>query len=99
MRALPLYLWVGFNLLLALGILITVLVLHRDPPVLSILLDETSRRALGPQVRALFTSLAVLANAAIFAFCALVLVLVRARAHLGAVAFSLVTIQIAGFFS
>ncbi len=99
MRAIPLYVWTGFNLLLALGILASILVFHRDPPALSILFDESRRRALAPDVRATVTALAVLANALIFAFSALILVLVHARAHRVAVAGALVTVQLFGFAS
>jgi hypothetical protein len=99
MRAIPLYLWVGFNLLLAFGILVTILVLHRDPPAISILLDEATRRALAPEVRGLISSIAVVANAVVFAYCALVLVLLRAGTRFGAVAASLLVVQLSGFFS
>ena len=97
MRAIPLYLWLGFQLLLALGILIAVLVLRHDPPAISLILPESI--ALAPEVRGLITALAVVANSVIFAFCALALVLLRARSHFAALACALGVIQLSGFAS
>lgn len=97
MRAIPLYVWLIFQLLLAFGILFAVLVLHHDPPAIAIMLPKTI--ALAPEVRGLISALAVVANAVIFAFCALALVLVRARSHFAALAFALVVIQLSGFAS
>jgi hypothetical protein len=95
--------WTGFQLLLALGIVIAMTVLGHHAPALTILFlpnEPIETRAL-----ATIDSLAILGNSLIVAYCAAILVMTWAGVRRGvrwaffAVAGSLLFVQFAGFTS
>jgi hypothetical protein len=74
--AVLLSIWSGLNLVLAVGILVAMTAFGRNAPALSLALAESQVRALEAQLIGLINALAVLTNACIAGFCALVLVVV-----------------------
>ena len=101
--AVLLSIWSGLNLLLAVGILIAVIVLHRNPPSLSMVFSDAEISRLDVKAIGLIRALAVLFNACAAAFCLLVLWvvwkgLVRGnRWAFWALATSMVLLQAFGF--
>jgi hypothetical protein len=98
--AILLSIWSGFNLVLATGITIAIVFFGKNAPALSILLDGVS---LEPRVLATVNALAVLCNAVIACFCALVLCVMwsapRQRWAFFALTATLVILQACGFAS
>jgi hypothetical protein len=97
--------WVSFNLLLAVGILISIFLLGKNAPAITILFSESDLKSLDPKVIATINSIAVLLNAVIAAFCFLSITLFW-RFHFQAdtrvfwiVSGSLLFVQIFGFAS
>ena len=74
--AVLLSIWSGINLLLAVGIIVSMLVLGRHAPALTMYVGETRLRALDQHVVGVVDALAIFGNGCAAAFCALVLVLV-----------------------
>jgi hypothetical protein len=97
--------WAGLNLLLALGIVISMAFLGRHPPSLALFVDPATVRQIHPQVISLIDALGMFANACAAAFCALALVIVWkevvAGARWGLTAISVVAgfLQACGFVS
>lgn len=97
--------WTGFNLLLAVAILIAITAFGRNAPGLSILLTDEEIQQLHPNVLATMNGIAVLANACIAALCMLALVVtrtalqVRARWALWSLAGALGGVQTFGYVS
>jgi hypothetical protein len=95
--------WSGFNLVLALGITLALLVFERNAPALSILFEGGEIARLDPRALATVNALAVLCNAVIAAFCALVLMVTwKARRQTWAffaLAGTMVFVQACGFAS
>lgn len=71
-----LYLWVGFNLLLALSIVSSMLFLGTNAPALYILFDSTSINTISPNALSTINGLAILMNSTIAALCGLSLVVI-----------------------
>lgn len=63
--------WIGFNLLAATGILAAMLLLGKNAPAIYILFSETEIQSIEPRALATISSLAVLCNGVIVAFCSL----------------------------
>ena len=98
-------LWVGFNLVLALGILFMVVLLGQNAPALLILYGNTQAAGMDPRALATVNALAVIFNACAAAFCALSLAVIwvalvrRAAWAFWSLAGSLLFLQAAGFAS
>jgi hypothetical protein len=98
-------LWSGLNLLLAVGIVLAMLAFGRHAPALSLTLSSAEVRAADPRLLGTVDALAILGNACIAGFCALVLVIVwqalvkGARWAWPALAVSMIGVQACGFFS
>jgi len=97
--------WSGFNLLLAMGILLAIVFFHIHAPALHILFHAPEIAVLDPRVLATIDSLATIANVCIGAFCALMLYLIWFGIHPGTkhaywiVLVSAGAVQIFGFVS
>ncbi len=74
--AVLLSIWSGLNLALAVAILVAMTAFGRHAPALSLTLAEAQVRALESRLVAAVDALAILANACVAAFCALVLAVV-----------------------
>lgn len=61
--------WISFNLLLAVGILASILLLGKNAPAISILFSAEDRYSIKPRIIATINSIAVLQNGVINAFC------------------------------
>jgi hypothetical protein len=103
--AILLSLWTGFNLLLALGILLMLLVLGKNAPCLLILYGDIHAVGIDPRALATINALAVVFNGCAAAICALSLVVIwmalvrREVWAFWALAGSLLFLQAAGFAS
>lgn len=71
------YLWVGFNLLLALSIVVSMSLLGINAPALTMLFDSSAVGKIAPDALSTINALAVLTNSAIAALCGLTLVIIR----------------------
>jgi hypothetical protein len=86
--AILLTLWMGFNLILSLGILFMLLVLGKNSPALLVLFGDLQGTGLDPRALTTINGLAVVANAAIAGLCIVSLVIIwRALARGAAWAF------------
>jgi hypothetical protein len=65
--------WIGFNLLLAAGILFSMVALRRNAPSLSMVFSEVEIARLDRKALALVNTLALLLNACVVALCGLAL--------------------------
>jgi hypothetical protein len=74
--AIFLSLWAGINLLLAIGILVSMTVLGKHPPSLAIFLSEAEIALLPARALALVDTLGMLLNACVASFCLTLLVLI-----------------------
>jgi hypothetical protein len=69
--------WLGFNFLLASGILVTLLLFRGNAPAVSILFNPNEIATLEPRVLSTMNSLATLMNFALAVYCGLALWLLR----------------------
>lgn len=97
-------LWSGFNLLLALGILVA-MALGKNPPSVGMVFSDAEASMLDQRALGLISALAVLFNACAVCFCTLVLaltwkgVVAGSRASLAAIAVAFGFLQPAAFWS
>jgi hypothetical protein len=103
--ALLLSIWCGFQVLLASGIVIAMILGGRHAPALSILFEDREIGAIDPRALATIDGLAILCNSVIAALCALALgviwggVIARARRAWWMLAATLGPVQASGFAS
>ena len=71
-----LYLWIGFNLVLAFSIVFSMVFLRNNAPALSILFDSSSIVTITPNALKTINALAVLMNTTIVSLCSLSLILI-----------------------
>lgn len=71
-----LYMWIGFNLVLALSIVVSMVLLNTNAPALTILFDSSSIKTITPNALKTINALAILMNATIVSLCSLSLVLI-----------------------
>ena len=69
--------WLGFNFLLASGILVTLLLLRHNAPAVSILFSSSEIASLEPRVLSTMNSVATLGNCALAVYCGLGLWMLR----------------------
>ena len=97
--------WTGFNLVLALGIVIAMSFFGQHAPGMFILLERSELAQIDPRAIATINGLAVLTNASITSLCLLSLAVIwiglakRRRWAFWAVAISLMFVQVFGFVS
>lgn len=97
--------WIGFNLLLALSIVVSMTFFHTNAPAVHLLFDTSSLSTLDPRALATINSLAILMNSVITAFCFMCLMLIwnkrliEERSLFWTVVSCLTFVQLAGFLS
>lgn len=99
-----LYFWLGFNLILAFGIIVSMLILKNNAPGISLIQTDAEIMNLPSNALATMNSLAMLMNGVIIAFCVQAIILLRYgvgeyRWAYYALVSSLFTIQFSGFAS